>query len=145
MTYYSCIRCNRELKNPAARQIGMGKICAAKSAADNDGAQQPSNFLDEEAGNPDIVLRRVDGNAKTNVPRRLISHSPTGFEWGYAGSGPADLALNILLHVGLAREEAENLHQSFKFKFVAAVPTTGGIIKRTDIDRWVSEQRAQAA
>jgi hypothetical protein len=27
----------------------------------------------------------------------LRNHSPTGFEWGYAGSGPAQLALALLL------------------------------------------------
>jgi hypothetical protein len=32
----------------------------------------------------------------TNVPVSVIHHSPTGFEWGYPGSGPSDLALNIL-------------------------------------------------
>ena len=33
---------------------------------------------------------------RTNVPVTVIHHSPTGFEFGYSGSGPADLALNIL-------------------------------------------------
>jgi len=27
----------------------------------------------------------------------LASHSPSGFEWGYGGSGPAQLALALLL------------------------------------------------
>lgn len=37
---------------------------------------------------------RVDG-----APLQHVSvHSPTGFQWGYAGSGPADLALSILVH-----------------------------------------------
>ena len=28
---------------------------------------------------------------------KLVSHSPTGFEWGYGGSGPAQLAHALLL------------------------------------------------
>jgi hypothetical protein len=28
----------------------------------------------------------------------VVHHSPTGFEWGYQGSGPADLALSILAY-----------------------------------------------
>lgn len=28
---------------------------------------------------------------------RLVPHSPTGFNWGYGGSGPAQLSLAILL------------------------------------------------
>ncbi|HXR05085.1 MAG TPA: DUF6166 domain-containing protein [Verrucomicrobiae bacterium] len=35
----------------------------------------------------------------------LYNHSPTGFEWGYGGSGPAQLALAILAdHLGNADE-----------------------------------------
>ena len=28
----------------------------------------------------------------------LVNHSPTGFEWGYGGSGPAQLAVAMLAH-----------------------------------------------
>lgn len=38
---------------------------------------------------------------------QLTYHSPTGFAWGYAGSGPADLALSIL-HLVLVK--AFHLH-----------------------------------
>ena len=39
----------------------------------------------------------VDG--KPLGPRLdLFNHSPTGFEWGYFGSGPAQLALAIVAH-----------------------------------------------
>ena len=31
----------------------------------------------------------------TNVPHNVVYHSPTGFEWGYGGSGPSELALNL--------------------------------------------------
>lgn len=39
---------------------------------------------------------RVAGEIREPLRHRIVYHSPTGFEWGYAGSGPADLALNIL-------------------------------------------------
>ena len=35
------------------------------------------------------------GIARTNVPIKVVHHSPAGIEWGYHGSGPADLALNL--------------------------------------------------
>jgi hypothetical protein len=44
----------------------------------------------------DITCCRDEGGIHTNVPQRIVQHSPTGFAWGYGGSGPADLALNIL-------------------------------------------------
>ena len=60
-----------------------------------------------------IGRRREDGTVSVyvNVPDgtmypldlerslRVASHSPSGFEWGYAGSGPHQLALAILLDV----------------------------------------------
>lgn len=42
---------------------------------------------------------RVAGEDREPLRQRIVYHSPTGFEWGYAGSGPADLALNILADV----------------------------------------------
>ena len=43
----------------------------------------------------------------------LHNHSPDGFEWGYCGSGPAQLALAILAdHLG-DDEQALNLCQRF--------------------------------
>ena len=47
--------------------------------------------------------RRTNESAEVTVngvpldPRPdLRNHSPTGFEWGYGGSGPAELALALL-------------------------------------------------
>jgi len=49
----------------------------------------------------------------------LWEHSPTGFEWGYGGSGPAQLALALLAdHLG-DDERAVELHQDFKWAVVA--------------------------
>lgn len=45
-------------------------------------------------------------------------HSPDGFNWGYAGSGPADTALSILTDC-LGKENAAQLYQCFKFDHVA--------------------------
>jgi hypothetical protein len=52
-------------------------------------------------------------------PRRdLFNHSPTGFEWGYGGSGPAQLALAILADALGDDERAVRLHQRFKFSVI---------------------------
>lgn len=32
--------------------------------------------------------------------RKIYNHSPDGFNWGYGGSGPAQLALAVLLKLG---------------------------------------------
>jgi hypothetical protein len=60
----------------------------------------------------------------------LCNHSPSGFDWGYEGSGPAQLALAILadffrakarkgLAIALAEQRALRLHQAFKRAVVA--------------------------
>ena len=49
----------------------------------------------------------------------VYRHSPSGFSWGYGGSGPAQLALAILLHAGVDPDTAVELHQTFKWDTVA--------------------------
>ena len=63
----------------------------------------------------------VDGR-RLNPRRDLWNHSPSGFEWGYCGSGPAQLALAILAdHCG-DDEQALNLYQRFKWAVVVELP-----------------------
>ncbi len=51
------------------------------------------------------------------------NHSPTGFEWGYGGSGPAQLAYAVLrqwgLIVGFSKILAKCRYQEFKWEVVA--------------------------
>lgn len=47
-----------------------------------------------------------------------VYHSPTGMEWGYLGSGPADLARSILWDF-LGKEPIRELYMLFKEKFVS--------------------------
>jgi hypothetical protein len=54
---------------------------------------------------------------------RVVNHSPTGFCWGYGGSGTAQLALAILLdHFNGDTERALGLYQDFKFKVISRLP-----------------------
>jgi hypothetical protein len=49
----------------------------------------------------------------------LDNHSPTGFEWGYGGSGPAQLALALLADATGDADRARQAHQRFKAEYVA--------------------------
>ncbi len=49
----------------------------------------------------------------------LFNHSPTGLEWGYQGSGPAQLALALLADYLDDGDEAVQLHQDFKRTCIA--------------------------
>ena len=69
----------------------------------------------------------VDGKPLCHV----VHHSPDGFNWGYGGSGPADLALSILAHHFDERPSEEQLewgwclcwlyHQDFKWLLLAPI------------------------
>jgi hypothetical protein len=62
------------------------------------------------------------GDSRELAPRLdLAAHSPTGFEWGYAGSGPAQLALAILVDATGNDRIALRLHQRFKFERIATL------------------------
>lgn len=80
----------------------------------------------------------VDGRP---LPPRLDvrNHSPTGFEWGYGGSGPAQLALAILCdHLG-DDESAEGLYQAFKRHVIAGLPEGPWTLTTEDVDRVLAE------
>jgi hypothetical protein len=52
---------------------------------------------DRETLMRDVTCTRgADGTVTCSIPQTHKHHSPTGFEIGYGGSGPAYLALNIL-------------------------------------------------
>ncbi len=43
-----------------------------------------------------VGVASVPGELEVLLVPHLVHHSPTGMEFGYAGSGPADLALSLL-------------------------------------------------
>ena len=64
----------------------------------------------------------VTVNGKPLNPRHdLQNHSPNGFEWGYGGSGPAQLALAILADHLRNDQLALANYQPFKFEVVAGL------------------------
>ena len=69
-----------------------------------------------------FVINDINGDSHP-LPLRLdlFNHSPTGFEWGYGGSGPAQLALAILVDVFGDKTLAVKLHQTFKFRVIGAL------------------------
>ena len=71
--------------------------------------------------------RTADGVSVTvcgqplNPRHDLYNHSPDGFNWGYGGSGPAQLALAILAdHLGNDDLALAN-YQAFKFAVIAGL------------------------
>lgn len=77
----------------------------------------------------------------------ICRHSPDGFQWGYGGSGPADLALAILsdyfARQGVVKHlgEATKLYQDFKWDFLAKIREDGWSISDDQIQWWIEERR----
>lgn len=69
------------------------------------------------------ATRQVFINGTELTPDRsqnIRNHSPDGFEWGYGGSGPTQLALAICLEL-TDEKTALKMYQAFKFKFITAL------------------------
>jgi hypothetical protein len=66
---------------------------------------------------------------------QIRNHSPDGFQWGYAGSGPAQLALAMLLdHFNQNVGHALAVYQKFKWSVIASLPDTWSLTSE-DIDQ----------
>jgi hypothetical protein len=142
-----CGKCNRQLRDPLSKGRGFGPVCwdmhvYALEVKKNQGKL----FNDPELSfTGDIIVQRNSaGGVMTNVPHQIISHSPDGFEWGYAGSGPSELALNILT-MFTDRQTAEELHQVFKWDYITRLPYDGGTIKGRDIKKWIKQHKRVAS
>lgn len=139
----NCQVCGRVLTDAASIQAGIGPVCRAAQLG------QPELFADSatKADLPldietmDIVCKRDERGAHFNIDQIEVLHSPTGMEWGYGGSGPADFALNILARF-TDHETAHRLHQMFKERFVQPLPLEGGTIRGEEIASWVEHWAA---
>lgn len=88
----------------------------------------------------DAQVHVVENERARPLPHH-VRHSPTGFEWGYHGSGPAELARCLLLESlnlvsDVARkheleEAVEDRYHEFKVAFVGRI---AGSHWRIDVD-----------
>lgn len=122
-----CRKCHRVLTTTAAVEAGYGPVCYAKEFGKS--LYSTSKVTRSAGSSPRIRMRipqaakrkkiepmpllaadvtcsrDADGKAHVNIPRRICYHSPSGFEWGYGGSGPAqrqdffDCFFNLIISV----------------------------------------------
>jgi len=73
-------------------------------------------------GGQTVFFRNVPGGQIMTLlvepSQKIVNHSPDGFNWGYAGSGPAQLALAILLNVTSDPITASEYSAEFKNDYV---------------------------
>ena len=83
------------------------------------------------------VLVTVDGTPLDWHASLVVrNHSPTGPAWGYSGSGPAQLALAILLAVTDA-VTAERFYQKFKHDVLSPIEADHWMLDAGDVRRWL--------
>jgi len=82
----------------------------------------------------------ISGENKYSL-RHILRHSPDGFQWGYGGSGPAELARCILIDLlGMKKNSLINgIYQEFKRKFIEAA-SDDLMIREEDIRKWLSAE-----
>lgn len=68
--------------------------------------------------------------------QQVRNHSPDGFNWGYGGSGPAQLALALMLAAGLSAEEAQQVYQDFKWEYIGRLPQAEDFVLEVDVKAW---------
>lgn len=83
-------------------------------------------IYDDARGVRDIdrkIFAVYEDGHEEEIPERqdLVNHSPTGFCWGYGGSGPAQAALAILAHY-FSDTIALKYYQAFKFGVLSRLP-----------------------
>lgn len=71
----------------------------------------------------------------------LRNHSPDGFNWSYGGSGPAQLALALLVHFSKNDEFALDHYQAFKFDMIATLPQSDFELDGNKVLNWITQRK----
>lgn len=91
----------------------------------------------ENTGGQRVIVRETDESGtiinRYDLPH-IVEHSPTGFSWGFGGSGPADLALSILADVLKDEIKARGFYQDFKWSKLARFGYEFEIAEREILD-----------
>lgn len=115
---------------PKPKAGGDGASLADRPAARYAGARTLSGAL--------AARIAEDGSSRPLPPRTdLRNHSPDGFEWGYGGSGPAQLALAILADAAGPRAAREH-YQEFKREVIAGFGGPRWELTRARVLQWLA-------
>ncbi|KKM04090.1 hypothetical protein LCGC14_1767730 [marine sediment metagenome] len=97
-----------------------------------------------------VIMYQIGGEGSNGKPTvldlgpslLLANHSPTGFEWGYLGSGCAQLSLAILLHATGDPFDALHYYQRFKRDFVSMWGERWSITEE-EVKTWLATKRLE--
>jgi len=94
---------------------------------------------------PGKCLVIKDGGQMLKMRLDIVNHSPTGPEWGFEGSGPAQLAFAMLLdYFGDEKLPfVKEVYQVFKRDIIGKLPKDEWTITAQTIEAWLDSFRGQ--
>lgn len=101
---------------------------------------RPAETLDLNIPRGIFIQKNIKRVLRPEPSQRLYNHSPDGFEWGYGGSGPAQLALAILYDFTEDRRVALQWYQDFKREHVAGWPPFSWTLDGETIVDWLLQK-----
>lgn len=155
MIHSHCQHCGKPLNSFKSKRRGYGDECWKKVKQSFAGTNQlkVKQYFTHSLADPEkeiMIIREKE--VRVNVPYTIFYHSHSGPEYGYGGSGPADLALNILdyflktdhkIKVGPMKCEvsarAFAIHQDFKMDFIQCLNSMQPVhkISTKTIRNWI--------
>lgn len=103
-----------------------------------------SNVYSGTFDNDNWYQTRLNGEVFDPAPSQAVwNKSPDGFAWGYGGSGPAQLAIAILLEETGDKEFVLDHFMEFKREVVAGLPCDPGdewALTSEQVQEWISTQ-----
>lgn len=83
-------------------------------------------------------VKIIPGNKRLSPRFDIVNHSPDGFEWGYLGSGAAQLAFAILSDY-TDDEFAMKHYQDFKEKIISNLGRDGFKLQQFEIEMYLKK------
>mgnify|MGYP001606518427 CR=1 FL=1 len=93
------------------------------------------------------ATKEVQINGVTLRPessQAIMNHSPDGFNWGFGGSGPAQLALALLFHYA-ELDQTKRWYEKFKADVIAILPQSDFEIPESLVRDWIEAQTRREA
>ena len=110
-------------------------------------ASRPTGYFGHRQNGRAQVFRRARAGSETgpllDPQLNVRSHSPSGLEWGYMGSGPTQLSLAILVDYLGDVAQAEDLYQDFKSAVVVNLPEAEWTMSNEEIAEALEIIRAE--
>jgi len=92
----------------------------------------------------DVIDSTAPGGGHALDPRfDLKRHSPDGYNWGFGGSGPAQLALALVADALGDDERAQRVYQDFKFRVIGRLEGDHWEMSEEDIRQAVAQLEAE--